>query len=219
MRALDLFCGAGGASMGLHHAGFDVTGIDVKPQRRYPFRFVQADATRPPFDLAEFDFIWASPPCQRFVHLTRVNGWQDDHPDLIQPIRDLLAGHPLTCIENVATAPIRNDLILDGSMFGMNTWRKRTFELSFFVLGPARGKRFGPVTRPGSVSVCGHTGGAYRSRYGGWAKNGSIAAWRAAMGIDWMVAEEMADAIPPVYAEFIARAALAWRARASIAAE
>src|SRR5574342_244387 len=95
-RALDLFCGAGGASMGLHRAGFDVTGIDNHPQPRYPFRFIQGDALRPPVRLEDFDLVWASPPCQGYSR-TRHLPWLKDkkRPLLIPPTRELLSGHEM----------------------------------------------------------------------------------------------------------------------------
>lgn len=88
LRALDLFCCAGGASMGLHRAGFDVTGVDVEPQPDYPFRFVQADALTHSLD--GYDFIWASPPCQAFTAYKRRPGHVRERPNLIPAMRERL---------------------------------------------------------------------------------------------------------------------------------
>lgn len=217
MHALDLFCGAGGVTKGLQRAGFSVHGIDIAKQPRYCGEmFGQADALAMLRHVIEqhpneFDFIWASPPCQRWTPHAQQHGTSDNHPDLIEPIRVLLkqSGVPY-CIENVPRAPLINPVILTGDMFGLNTYRKRHFECSFPVLAPQPGKPFGPKSRPGSVTVSGHSGGS--STRDGWS-NGNGAAWKEALGIDWMTNREMAEAIPPAYSEFIARAFLAQRAR------
>lgn len=180
--------------MGLHRAGFDVTGVDIAPQRRYPFKFIQADAMAPPVALSDFDFIWASPVCKFYTRTAvcrRRSGYE--YPDQIADVRAMLSSSgALWCIENVPTAPIRPDLVLDGTMFPeLNVIRRRHFELGgFFVwssgLGP-RPREF--------VTVAGHL---FRRDEG-----------RAAMGIDWMTVAELAQAIPPAYSEFIGAAALA----------
>lgn len=200
-RALDLFCCAGGASMGLHRAGFDVTGIDIRPQPNYPFRFIQADALAPPVDLADFDFIWASPPCQAYSWSAK--RWRNvERADLVEPARALLeaSGRPYV-IENVVGAPLRIDLVLTGPMFGLRVVRRRHFELSGFrAMQPPAGKArkigFGPDD---FVTVAGHGGDG----------SARLANWQDAMGIDWMSKTEMTQAIPPAYGEFIGRAALA----------
>jgi DNA (cytosine-5)-methyltransferase 1 len=206
LRCLDLFCGAGGASAGLSRAGFDVVGIDIAPQPRYPFEFIQADATCPPVDLGDFDFVWASPPCQRWTPHAQQRGTSEDHPNHIDTTRALLiAWGGLWCMENVPRAPLRHPVALTGCMFGLNTYRRRHFECSFAVLAPEPGRPFGPKTRPGSVTISGHSGGG--STRDGW-RNGNGAAWKEALGIDWMLNREMAEAIPPAYSEFIGRQAL-----------
>ena len=136
LTALDLFCGAGGVCLGLQSAGFAVVGVDRNPNcgKYYPGEFVLGDALRPPVDLDAFDFVWASPPCQRYSYATPTR-CREDHPDLIPAVRELLQCHPYTAIENVPTAPIRPDLKLNGLMVGLpRIVRKRVFELSLELL-------------------------------------------------------------------------------------
>lgn len=197
--------------MGLHRAGFEVVGVDIRPQPRYPFTFHQADALTFPLD--GFDFLWASPVCDRWTPHAQQQGTCDNHPDLIAPMRARLksAGVPY-CMENVPRSPVVPTLILTGDMFGLNTYRRRHFETNFLIMAPPPGKPFGPKSRPGSVTVCGNSGGS--SKRDGWS-NGDKAAWQKAMGIDWMTNAEMAEAIPPAYAEFIGRVALQYLGRAA----
>jgi len=198
-RALDLFCGAGGVSMGLHRAGFDVVGVDIRPQPNYPFPFIRGDVTA--LDPRGFDFIWASPPCQdASIGAARWKAAGKKYPKLIEPTREKLeASGCRYVIENVVGAAIRPDLVLVGPMFGLKTWRRRHFEISgFFALQPPLPPRQGPKTTPGFVTVAGN---------GGHGPN-RIGAFREALGIEWMTKPELREAIPPAYAQFIGEAAL-----------
>ena len=200
-RLLDLFCGAGGAAMGYHRAGFDVVGVDIEPQKNYPFEFVHGDAI---YLLATdewkcwggpngFDAIHASPPCKHFTKTGWADhfGYRDNHDDLLTPCRDLLNATGLPwVIENVPGAPMRVDVQLCGSMFGLNVRRHRWFEFSElpqFQLMP-------PCVHPKHVvTPLGNPNAA----------RGSRKEWAVAMGIDWMTAPELSQAIPPAYTEYI----------------
>ena len=210
-KALDLFCCAGGAAMGLYRAGFDVVGVDISPQKNYPFEFHQADALT--FPLQGFDFIWASPPCQSYSDLARRNGNADAWPRLIEPIRERLEAASVPyVIENVdgAQAYMRNPFFLCGTMFpGLRVLRHRWFEANFPILTPPHGKH----------PRC-HTFDKRKSQFGKtdeWVDfvqvtgggNSTLAAASDAMGIDWMTKNEINEAIPPAYSEYIGRAALA----------
>jgi DNA (cytosine-5)-methyltransferase 1 len=196
---LDLFCGAGGCARGYQQAGFYVVGVDIAPQPRYAGdEFYQMDALEylATVGLSRFAAIHASPPCQAYSKARNLQG--NEHPDMVGPVRAALqaTGEPYI-IENVPGAPLVDPVLLVGSMFGLRTMRPRLFECSGFdvpfVLAPppaARHAKMGRPPQPGEyVHVVGHMS--------------NVPYCREAMGIDWMVQGELAEAIPPAYTEFI----------------
>jgi DNA (cytosine-5)-methyltransferase 1 len=203
-RLLDLFCGAGGAAEGYHRAGFEVVGVDIKPQPRFPFMFVQADAMTFPLD--GFDAIHASPPCQGYTtmsnkHLGRKGEW----PRLIREIRArmLLTGLPYV-LENVegAASEMRAPLRLHGGHFGLTVHRPRLFESNLLLLAPTGPHCLDPVGVYGKLD-----GRRLWTRRDGSEQRAprTLAAASEAMGIDWMTWEELREAIPPAYTEFIGK--------------
>jgi len=201
MKLLDLFCGAGGASMGYHRAGFEVVGVDIKPQKNYPFEFIQADAMRLPFKmLGQFDAIHASPPCQKFSILIRgFRKGDTEAPDLIDPMRQLLNSTGLPWImENVTGAPLINPIIICGSSLGLELWRHRLFELHGFYMLSLQCRH----------DLVAHPWGVYSRGAGGRIKqirraNSDQA--RIVMGMPWARQQEIGQAIPPAYTEFIGK--------------
>lgn len=206
--------------MGLHRAGFEVTGHDVRPQPRYPFRFVQGDALCA--DLTGYDFVWASPPCQAHTSMKTMHNAKK-HIDLIPATRAKLRqwGGPYI-IENVVGAPLENPINLCGTMFGLGCEdaelrRHRIFEsnVRLTALECQHGKR---------AAVMGVYGGHLRNRirartisvYGEGVRDSvrkmdkgvadfNVHQGREAMGIDWMTIAELCQAIPPAYSEFLGR--------------
>jgi DNA (cytosine-5)-methyltransferase 1 len=209
---LDLFCGAGGCAVGYHRAGFDVVGVDHKPMPRYPFEFIQGDALEYLAEHgSEYDAIHASPPCQRYsVGTKSIPGRSESHPDLVPQTRELLeaVGKPWV-IENVVGAPLRFPLKLCGSMFGLLVERHRLFESSELLLSPGRCRHHLFVGN----YPCGRSSGTARAGerskvvhvYGQGCSRGDRGLWQRAMGINWMTMREMAQAIPPVYTEWIGK--------------
>jgi DNA (cytosine-5)-methyltransferase 1 len=204
-RILDLFSKAGGAAMGYHRAGLEVIGVDHHEQPRYPFPFYKADALGwlRLADLNLYDAIHASPPCQAFIR----SGMFDHtrYTDLLTPTRALLdeIGLPYV-IENVPGAPMRPDLILCGTMFGLGAngrqlrrhrWFEANWPLAPFTLACSHHGR--------TIGVYGHPRGNGRNgRLHDWG-SGRKVEWDEAMGIDWMRDYELSQAIPPAYTEFI----------------
>ncbi len=214
--AIDLCCKAGGVTRGLQEAGFYVIGVDIKPQPRYcGDEFHLADALTYP--LASADFIWASPPCQGYTPMRHAPGAKGTAPKLIAPMRKRLAASGVPwVIENVAEAhsEMIEPTMLCGTMFGLGVdgyelQRHRMFESSFALLAP---------------SACAHSGGPVIGVYGGHARcrsakhggrgtkdvweNGHKTAASEALGIHWMTLDELSEAIPPAYAEYIGREAM-----------
>lgn len=177
--------------MGYYRAGFEVVGVDIAQQPRYPFEFIQADAME--FPLEGFDALHASPPCQAYSQAQRLRG--REHPDLVSATRERLAatGRPYV-VENVVGAPLRDPLMLCGTGFALPMKRHRLFESNVWMMAPpcahGRLERFrhrGEWIR--SIAPFGHEFPADVSR--------------DVMGIDWMTRDEISQAIPPAYCQHI----------------
>lgn len=205
-KLLDLFCGAGGCTAGYQRAGFWVRGVDYKNQPRYVGNeFVQAEALEylagqiKSGEIEQFDVIHASPPCQQYSKLRFIT--KREYPDLLEATRNLLVatGKPYV-IENVIGAPMGMSVTLCGLFFpGLRVYRHRLFESNILLLAPPHQRHCEPTLQrgfkrdwTGFVTVCG----------GG---NVPKAISEKAMGIDWMNRDELSQAIPPAYTEFLGR--------------
>lgn len=212
-RLLDLFCGAGGAAMGYSRAGFEVVGVDIKPQPHYPFEFIQDDALEFPFNVlakghTRFDAIHASPPCQAYTRLRHLPWLRDkERWDSIPPTRELLQASGLPWVmENVEDSHIPG-VLLCGTMFGLGwpdgtpLYRHRLFESSEFLMAPGGHPTHTRTLVPGHLLK-----GRARLNNGyvvGGHQNGLRA--KGAMDIDWMTGAELSQAIPPSYTEHIGK--------------
>jgi|SRR5215831_969046 len=209
---LDLFCGAGGAGYGYHLAGFDVTGVDIRNMKRYPFEFHRADALAYLDAVINYgpgwfgiDAIHASPPCQHWSRMSNCRpGLKDQYPQLIEPVRERLQAIGLPyVIENVPGAPLKDPVILCGSSFGLGSHglqirRHRLFETSFHV-PPLECRHSGYTMNPHAET------GRQRMRDAGFTEYSRP--WTNAMGVPWMttsrVDAEAREAIPPAYTEYV----------------
>ena len=210
LKLLDLFCGAGGASVGYDHSGFDVTGIDIKDQPNYPFKFIKADA----IDFLKkyghnYDIIHASPPCQGYSKHTKPNSKHvhyskgSDEPRLIDMVRKLIPKDKFYIIENVMGAKneLKNPIMLCGNMFGLPISRHRLFEINFDFKSPTHLNCRGIAKKYAldnnidyrDMSVCG------KSR-----RKGCIDTWKELTGNYWMIhAHELSESIPWFYTHLI----------------
>jgi len=201
-RLLDLFCGAGGASMGYHRAGFDVVGVDITAHPDYPFPMIVADAMDYltwPGSLDPFDAVHASPPCPRYSAITRPHD-ADNAPDLVAPVRaHLTAWGGTYVIENVPGAPLIGAVLYCGRAMGLpHIRRHRLFESNTWLMSP--GCACGKAS---PVGIYGHPGGT-PAMHAHHRPARDAAHARELMGIGWMTRwDDLTDAIPPAYTEHL----------------
>jgi DNA (cytosine-5)-methyltransferase 1 len=199
-RLLDLFCGAGGCSLGYSRAGFDLIGVDIEPQLDYPFEFHQADAMTFPLD--GFDAIHASPPCIRWTALPLTAEQRERHPDLITPLRPRLAASGLLyVIENVPRAPLASKTRFCGAAMGLKVIVHRDFETNWLLLSPGCACPPDATTKHGFVNR--RPRGPLAS--GRKAPRRGESQWREAAGLDHLTGQAARNAIPPAYTEHIGR--------------
>jgi DNA (cytosine-5)-methyltransferase 1 len=203
-RLLDLFCGAGGCSVGYERAGFDVTGVDIELQPHYPLWNVLQDDAMALLDddefVSGFDVIHASPPCQMYSRAMRHLAF--DQPMLIEPVRERLReiGKPYV-IENVVGAPMEDAVTVCGTGLGLRVYRHRLFESNLPLVGTPCDHRQ-PAMNP-------HNQAGRDSMYAEFGRCDPEPRWRQEMGVGWMSRYEAREAIPPAYTEFIGRQVMA----------
>jgi DNA (cytosine-5)-methyltransferase 1 len=204
MKLLDLFCGVGGASAGYTAAGFDVTGIDLKHGKRYPYIYIKGNVSDYLNNqyLQQFDVIHASPPCQTHSitqHLRNAQGKSTNKIDMIPEVREaLIASGVPYIIENVPGSPLIDPVQLCGSSFNLKVRRHRLFESNIKLKGSicnhkAQGK---PVGVYGSLNDE-IPGGGHTAK--------TLQQARLTMGIEWALWGELVEAIPPIYTEYLGK--------------
>jgi DNA (cytosine-5)-methyltransferase 1 len=182
--------------MGYHLAGFEVVGVDIKPQPNYPFKFIQGDALK---YLAahghEFDAIHASPPCQVHSAMTRFSSTKE-HIDLIPQTRELLqqSGKPYI-IENVPGSPLINPVTLCGTEFGLGVARHRLFESNVPLTGHGKCNHAGQQLYTVLTRSC--------RKIGDMRGPSSHDIGKKAMDVGWMTQFELGLSIPPAYTKFL----------------
>jgi hypothetical protein len=197
VRLLDLFCGAGGAAMGYHQAGFDVVGVDIQPQPNYPFEFIQADAMTFPLD--GFDAVSASPLWYRFTALSKSRGFRADDADDVTPIYNRLqsSGLPFV-VESGSLGPLSDTCLFCGPAFGLEVIRHMRFASNV------------PLNPPACACVWGGAANglyvAYKGSFGKGRNNPprrTRREWKEAAGLSRMTWQEAHLAVPPAYTQFI----------------
>lgn len=215
-RLLDLYCCQGGASAGYAAAGFDVLGVDIDPQPRYPFPLVQVDVLKylrgGMFLRGLFDAVHASPPCQFYSKAQRIQN--RDHLDLIAPTREALEelGLPYV-IENVedAAGELKSPITLCGESFGLRTYRHRLFEAGggFILAGMPHPEHVAPLRKMGRAP----RPGEYIHAVGNFS---GVEQVRQDYGVPWMSRDGIRECIPPAYAEYVGRQLIAHLASAGL---
>lgn len=213
--ALDLFCGAGGAGMGMWRSGlFDIIiGVDIEEQPHYPFNFIKGDVFDFDIYAANADFVWASPPCQAYAAITSFGskGDRESHPKLIDATRSLLSPFDWTTIENVVGAPVRPDIVLEGGNVGIpHMKRRRLFEVSWTTLSPK------PYTDGHVLYQCYGANGIGRWPHtrerrlsAGMGTSTNVDEIKELWDIDWSVDwRDLTQMVPPAYSEYVVRDAM-----------
>jgi DNA (cytosine-5)-methyltransferase 1 len=201
-RLLDLFCGQGGAGWGYHLAGFDVTGIDIRPMPRHPqqMAFVHGDALE--YLEAhghEYDAVHASPPCSPHTKARGGAPVRYRHEDFLPRTRKALRALTVPwVIENVPGARMVYPVTLCGAMFGLRLYRHRQFETGggLRLTAPVHPVHVAPSAKMGRPAA----EGEFLSVVGNFS---GVEDARRAMEMAWADQDGLRQAVPPAYTRWI----------------